>query len=254
MNDATLLTVLHESAQAVRGALDKLDNWGSAGTRAGQYQCDLAADEAAIDVLVKAGLGVLSEESGGTHMDREIVVVLDPVDGSTNASLGISWFATSLCALDAYGLLAAVVVNQASGIRYEASRGGGARRDGVPIAPSGVTVLSDAIIGLSGYPPAHLGWRQFRALGAAALDLCLVADGTLDGFADCSPDSLGPWDYMGGLLICNEAGASLREARGRDLVVRNHRDRRMPLAGASVALIDELGVAWARAFGDPPTG
>ncbi|MHB1784771.1 MAG: inositol monophosphatase family protein [Acidimicrobiales bacterium] len=254
MNDAALLTVLHESAQAVRGALDKLDNWGPAGTRAGQYLCDLAADEAAVKVLVKAGLGVLSEESGGTHLDREVVVVLDPVDGSTNASLGIAWFATSLCALDAGGPRAAVVVNQASGIRYEASAGGGARRDGAPIAPSGATTLSDAIIGLSGYPPAHLGWRQFRALGAAALDLCLVADGTLDGFADCSPDSLGPWDYMGGLLICHEAGARMGEARGRDLVVRNHGDRRTPLAGASLALLDELGVAWATAFGNSATG
>ena len=63
------------------------------------------------------------------------------------------------------------------GTRYEAERGGGAppRRRADP--PSSVHRLADAIVGLYGLPAAHLGWAQFRALGAAALDLCAVADG-----------------------------------------------------------------------------
>ena len=255
MDDSGLLALLHEAARAVRASLDKLDDWGLAGTRAGQYTCDLVADQAVLDVLLTRDLGVLSEESGGSYLDRDVVVIVDPVDGSTNASLGIPWYATSLCALDAEGPLAAVVVHQANGICYEAVRGGGARCDGKAIAPSEARSLSDAIIGLSGYPPMHLGWRQFRALGAAALDLCLVADGTLDGYADCSPDSLGPWDYMGAFLICQEAGVQIGDAQRRDLVVKGHTDRRTPLAAASPALFDELSCSWAAAFvdRDPPS-
>ena len=149
----------------------------------------------------------MSEESGPYRMDRAVVVVVDPVDGSTNAARGIPWYATSLCATDAKGPRAAVVVNQASGVRFEALRHGGARRDGEPITPSTCETLGDAIIGFSGYPPRYLGWSQYRGLGAAALDLCAVAEGALDAYAVVGGSQLGSWDYLGGLLICTEAGA-----------------------------------------------
>src|SRR3546814_13112916 len=89
MRDELLLEVLHDTATAVRVALDALDDWGSARTRPGQYLSDLAADEAALAVLAKAGLGVMSEESGVHDVERDLVVVIDPVDGSTNASRGL---------------------------------------------------------------------------------------------------------------------------------------------------------------------
>ena len=246
MDDAALLEVLATAAAAVGDALGRLENWGLAGTRPWQYHSDLAADAAALEVLHGAGLGVLSEESGVTGRDREIVVVLDPVDGSTNASRGVPWFATSLCAVDADGARAAVVVNQASGTRFDAVRGGGARRDGRPIAPSGAEDLRTSIVGLSGFPPQHLGWRQFRALGAAALDLCAVACGTLDGYVDCSRDAHGPWDYLGGVLVCREAGAVVADAAGRDLVVRDVAARRTPIAAATPALFEQLRAQRAR--------
>jgi fructose-1,6-bisphosphatase/inositol monophosphatase family enzyme len=179
MDDSGLLAVLHDAATAVADALGTLSDWGPAGTRAGQYRSDLAADEAALAVLHGAGLGVLSEESGLTDGDAEVVVVLDPVDGSTNAARGIPWYATSLCAVDDRGPRAAVVVNQASGVRFEATRGGGARRDGQPIAPTACDSLGRAIVGFSGYPRSYFGWNQYRGLGAAALDLCAVAEGVL---------------------------------------------------------------------------
>jgi fructose-1,6-bisphosphatase/inositol monophosphatase family enzyme len=240
MEDESLLAVLHDAASAVAEALAGLADWGLAGTKRGQYRSDLAADTAALAVLDKAGLGVMSEESGLHGGDREIVVALDPVDGSTNAARGIPWYATSLCAVDGDGLRAAVVVNQASGVRFEATRGGGARRDGGPVRPSGCTVLREAIIGFSGYPPTYLGWSQYRALGAAALDLCAVADGTLDGYAVVGGSSLGSWDYLGGMLICLEAGAAIGESRDRELITLSHTDRRTPVAAATPALLVEL--------------
>src|SRR3954451_2949423 len=95
MDDDALMLVLREAAEAVRNALNdlgELGSWGLAGTRPGQYQSDLAADPAALRVLVTAGCGVLSEETGLHHPDRDLIVIVDPVDGSTNASRGIPWF------------------------------------------------------------------------------------------------------------------------------------------------------------------
>ena len=236
-----VLLVLEEVAVAIRTVLDDLTDWGPAGTaKAGQYFSDLAADEVALAILAAAGFGVLSEESGLHHEDRQILVVLDPVDGSTNASRGIPWFATSLCALDDVGPLAALVVNQATGTAYSAIRGQGALRDGRPIRAASTAELSHAVVGVAGYPAHHLGWRQYRALGAAALDLCAVAEGALDAYVDCSRDAHGPWDYLGGLLVCHEAGAVVVDAAGRDLVARRHGDRRTPCGAGTQPLLQQL--------------
>ena len=245
MDASTVLAVLHDAASAVRVALDGLDDWGLApgGAHGGQYLSDQAADAAALDVLRSAGFGVLSEESGVADGAGSVLVVVDPVDGSTNASRGVPWFATSLCALDDEGALAAVVVNQATGVRFEAVRGGGARSDGVPITPSSATSLDDAIVALSGYPARHLGWRQFRAFGAVALDLCAVAAGVVDAYIDCSVDAHGPWDYLAGMLVCQEAGAVVADRHGRPLVCRLHADRRTPVAAATPALFDDVTAA-----------
>ena len=239
MTDEALLAVLHEAAGAAVAATSGSGDFALVDPSRGQHAVDVAADAAAVAVLVGAGLGVLSEESGRHHPDREVTAVLDPLDGSSNAAHGLPWFATSICAVDGDGPLAAVVVNQVSGERYEALRGGGARRDGEPIRPSGAERLADAMVGLSGMPPAWLGWRQYRALGAVALDLCAVAEGRLDGYLDCSPSAHGPWDYLGGMLICQEAGAAIADAAGRDLVVLDHGARRTPVAGAGPALLEE---------------
>jgi len=236
-----MLDVLRGAAAAVRAALDVLDDWGLAGTRPGQYRSDLAADAAAVAVLDKAGFGVLSEETGLHHPDRAVVVVLDPVDGSTNASRRLPWYASSLCAVDGDGARAAFVVNQATGETFEAVRGDGARTDGdVSLRASATTTLGSAIVGLSGWPPRHGGWKQMRALGAAALDICAVAAGRLDAYVDFSWNAHGPWDYLAGMLICQEAGASVVDAFGRDLVCLEHDCRRTPVAAATAELLGEL--------------
>ena len=239
MDDQALLQVLHEAADAVHEALGGLDDWGPT-ERPTQYRSDVVADAAALEVLEPSGVAVLSEESGVHHPEREVLVALDPVDGSTNASRRLPWYATSLCALDGDGPRAAVVVNQATGTRYEAVVGDGARCDGRPIQPSACADLGDALVGLASHCPSRLGWRQYRALGAAALDLCAVASGALDGYVDCGADQHAPWDYLGALLVCQEAGAVMADAAGRDLVVRGHEDRRTPLAAATPALMAQL--------------
>jgi len=246
--DATVIDLVGQTADAVIAALQDWRDWGPSGSKTGQYASDLVADAAVHDVLDPAGVGVLSEESGLVRPDADVVVVVDPLDGSTNASRGLSWWATSVCAVDADGPAAAVVHDLVNDHRYTAVRGGGAFRDGEPIAPSGTTRLGDAIVGISGLPPCSLGWRQFRALGAAALDLCAVADGRLDAYVDCSPDAHGVWDYAGALLICREAGVTMVDALGRDLIVLDPAARRTPVAAATVPLCDALIAARAAAF------
>ena len=134
------------------GSLGGLADWGLAGTRPGQYRTDLVADAAAVRVLAAAGLGIMSEESGLSPgaSERPLLAVLDPVDGSTNASRRIPWYATSICVLDEDGPLAALVVNQATGTRYEAVRGGGARVTASRFLPQASESLGRALIGFPG--------------------------------------------------------------------------------------------------------
>lgn len=245
-DEIRIRSALREAADAVRSTLDDLDDWGPAGTKAGQYLSDLAADEVAVRILTAAGLGVVSEESGAHHPGRSLQVVLDPVDGSTNASRRLPWFATSMCVLDGDSPWMALVVNQATGHRFEAISGRGASCNGQAIKPTTCGSMGDAVVGLTACPSIHMGWRQMRALGAAALDMCAVACGQLDAYIDCSSDAHAPWDYLGGMLVCQEAGAVVAEAGGRDLVTIAEGERRSPVAAATPALLAEACAARAR--------
>lgn len=227
-------------ADAIVDVLGGHDDVGPSGRRVGQYSFDVATDDVAVPMLLDLGVGVLSEETGLHEPDRDVIVALDPVDGSTNYSRRIPWYATSMCAVDAHGPLAALVVNLATDTEYRATRGGGAFRDGHRLASSGVTDIADAVVALNGLPATHYGWSQFRSLGAMALDLCAVADGTVDGLVDATDGGVCPWDYLGGLLLCTEAGAVASDLNGRDLVVLDHDARRSLVAGATPALHDAL--------------
>ncbi len=246
ISDVALLSLFDEIAVSIRRALDGLDDWGllaEGGAHSGQHASDVVADHAALTLLERAGLGVLSEESGLDRRSSDVVVIVDPVDGSTNASRGLPWYATSLAAVDDEGLRVALVVNQASGERFHAIRGGGAFRNGLPISPSSCPSWRKAITGLSGLPPRWLGWSQFRALGACALDMSAVACGVLDTYVDCSIDAHGIWDYAGAMLICTEAGAVVGDAFGRELLPLDHAARRTPIAACSQQVWEQAAEA-----------
>ena len=237
--DDPLLAVLNEATDAVIDALAGCDDWGPSG-RPGQYASDLVADEAGTKVLHARGLRVLSEESG-LDPGEGPVAVIDPIDGSTNAWRRLPWYATSICAVEGSVALAAVVHDHASGARFEAVRDRGSRRNGaaLPVRRGGSARLAEAVIGVNGRPPRPGGWAQFRCMGAAALDLCAVAEGRLDGYIDFSGRGLGPWDYLGAMLVCREAGVGVRDGLGRDLVTEDYEARRCPVA-APAPLLDEL--------------
>ncbi len=242
MEPGPLLDLFGEVSAAVAGALDPI---GGVERRArtdrpGQYAIDVVADAAALRLLHAHDLAVVSEESGVSgNRDAAVTVVLDPVDGSTNASRHLPYWATSLCALDADGPLAAMVVNHATGRVTTAVRGGGAFRDGVALRASTTERVEDSMVAVGTLPARVPPWKQFRAMGSCALALCDVAAGAFDGYFDAGSVH-APWDYLGGLLACTEAGAEVIDGQGRPLAVTDPDARRHLVAAGTPALLQVL--------------
>ncbi len=219
-------------------------DWGASGVRDGQYAVDLEADAVCLDVLYGAGYRVLSEESGITGppgSSSAPIVVVDPLDGSTNASRGVPWYASALCLVDDDGPAVGVVVNHATRERFVGVRGGRcrARRRADPIRATSPN-SAQAIVGVSGLPPHDFGWVQFRALGASAPDICAVACGVTDAWCDMIDDGHGVWDYLASVLILEEAGGVAAEVFGRELCVLDHAARRSPVVAATPELLDAV--------------
>ena len=246
-DDREILGFLHDVADAAADIIDELGQWSFTGHRDGQYDGDVAVDEVVVDMCEAAGFFVLSEESGAGDLiwplqDDRLVIVVDPVDGSTNASKGLPWFATSLCVVDRDGPRVALVAEQSgSETRYAAIRGAGANVDGIRMHVQPNADPSTAVVGVNALPsPAH-GWWQVRAMGAASLDICAVARGGLDAYIDF--DGLGVWDYLAAVLICQESGVLVAEAENRNLLVMDPDQRRRPIAANSEAMLHSVGKA-----------
>jgi len=153
--------------------------------------------------------------------------IIDPVDGTTNFAHGLALFSVSI-ALEIDGAMAVGVVFDPMGQElFTAERGEGARLNGMPIHVSSTPVLLDALF-CTGFPysihqkgprdrqvrvfSAFLGKsRGVRRLGSAALDLCYVAAGRLEGFWE---DHLHPWDMAAGALLVQEAGGRVTDYNG----------------------------------------
>ena len=163
---------------------------------------------------------VLGEEFSAAderHQIAEYSWVFDPVDGTTNFAHGLPIFCSSL-ALEIHGQpVAAAVYDPTRRELFTAQRGLGAWLNGKPLRVSSAETLMDALL-CTGFPytvqqkPEELIGlfghflsisRAVRRLGSAAIDLCYVATGRLDGFWE---QRLSPWDISAGALIVQEAG------------------------------------------------
>lgn len=243
-DDRDILAFLHDVADAAADTIDESGTWKFTGSREGQYSGDVAVDEVVVDMCEAAGLVVLSEESTiaaprWSGADGSLLVVIDPVDGSTNASRGLPWFATSLCVVDAEGPRVSLVAEQSgSETRYGAIRGAGANVDGNRARVASQCRPSEAVVGVNGVPPRDHPWWQVRSMGSAALDLCLVGCGALDGWVDFHGH--GVWDYLGAMLFCEEAGAMVGEADGLELFVLDPAVRRRPVVASGPEVMESL--------------
>ncbi|MGB5810212.1 MAG: inositol monophosphatase family protein [Polyangiales bacterium] len=183
---------------------------------------------------VRAGLSaafpdhrIVGEETDETGTG-DYVWYVDPIDGTTNFAHGHPFFCVSLALYHRSLGLAGVVHAPALGTTWAASRGHGASRNGQPCFVSKRASLDEALCA-TGFPydratnrdnnRAELSLflervRGVRRCGSAAIDLCLVADGTYDLYWE---QRLNAWDMCAGALIVLEAGGSLSTYEGGEV-------------------------------------
>lgn len=190
---------------------------------------DKRAEQVVFRELEKArpGWGFRMEEAGEVAGDGQHVWHIDPLDGTTNFLHGIPVFAVSI-ALERQGqLVAGVVYNPVMDELYTAERGGGAFFNDRRIRVAARRDFNDCVVA-TGIP--HLGRPDhgrglvelrevmgqvagIRRFGAAAIDLCWVASGRLDGFWEAN---LKTWDMAAGIVIVREAGGFVSDFEGGD--------------------------------------
>jgi myo-inositol-1(or 4)-monophosphatase len=194
---------------------------------------DTAAERLARRLLAqwRPGETVLGEEEGGTGSpEGGLCWVVDPIDGTVNYLYGLPWYAVSVAVQRDGQSLAAAVGQPAAGRLWSAAQGCGATCDGATLWVSEATQLELSLIGTGfSYRPERRARqaammacmlpeiRDLRRAGSAALDLCSVASGWLDGFVE---HGLHRWDWAAGALIAAESGAVVRlPQRGSDFLL-----------------------------------
>jgi fructose-1,6-bisphosphatase/inositol monophosphatase family enzyme len=195
----------------------------------------------------RPGDGLLGEEGSLVQGSSGRRWVVDPLDGTTNYLYRFPAWVVSVALEDGSspsggtgGALVGVVHDPLRGETFAARRGRGATRNGAQIVASGAQRLDGALIGTGfGYAAERRAAqaevaarvlprvRDIRRAGAAALDLCMVACGRLDGYYE---RGLNEWDWAAGSLIASEAGATVLPLPGEPF----------GLVVASPAIADEL--------------
>lgn len=232
------VSVAVEAAELARSS--RPDAIQDVGTKSSKTDVVTAAD-LAVERLVREriaalrpGEPVFGEETGasGAAAAGEVRWVVDPIDGTVNYLYGYPWYAVSLAAQVDGVSVAAAVVEPETGRRWTALRDGGAWLDGRPLRASAATRLDLSLVATgfayraerrrqqaAGVVQLLTKVRDIRRAGAASLDLCAVAAGWVDGYFE---HGLSRWDWAGGALVAQEAGAVVRlpgaaDALGEDL-------------------------------------
>ncbi|MEI8094887.1 MAG: inositol monophosphatase family protein [Spirochaetales bacterium] len=178
------------------------------------------------------GHNFLGEESGNAGRNSEWLWVVDPIDGTTNYSRGIPYFSCSIAVYHhgapVFGLVSNPVVDET----FWAVEGQGAFLNDSPIRASQVATFPEALLVTgfyydrgknidltlnaisSFYDQGIMGIRRF---GSAALDLCYLAAGRIDGYFEIG---LNAWDFAAGEYIARTAGALTSDALGQPLPLR----------------------------------
>jgi fructose-1,6-bisphosphatase/inositol monophosphatase family enzyme len=221
MDDLELLRSMADEVEAAIGDLSLKERSEEAGIGADglpAHRIDRVAEQAVFDVLEgsPAELNVCSEEHGVEEVGAPRTLIVDPVDGTRNARRGIPFYCVSL-AITSGGLdrvEAALVRNIPANQDYVAVRGEGAYCDGEPISVSAFdpeeAIRSPILVSPVGTVAAGPLEQapNVRGLGAAALEMCLVAQGSMDAFLHLT-EGLRIVDVAAGLLIVEEAGGNV---------------------------------------------
>ena len=168
--------------------------------------------------------GFITEEGLAGHDAEQMLWVVDPLDGTTNFIHQYAPYAVSIALLQGREILLGVVYEICADECFYAWKGGGAYLNGQPLHVSSQQI-GDALLCLQlpynsdAYKPVirhlidtfygHVG--SIRMCGSAAMALCHVAAGRLDG---CAEQYIGQWDFMAGSLIVTEAGGTVTDYSG----------------------------------------
>ena len=172
--------------------------------------------------------GFLGEEGDDVIGTSGVRWVVDPIDGTVNFFYGLPQYAVSVAAERDGTVVAGIVLNVATGTEYTALRHDDgrveARRDGEPVRVRDAVPLDRTLVStgfhyvaetraLQAAAAARLlpRIRDIRRLGSCALDLCGVAEGTVDAYVE---EGVNPWDHAAGALVAQGAGATVELTTG----------------------------------------
>lgn len=189
---------------------------------------DIRSEKAVIDRITHnfPNDRILAEEGGEQGDESDRMWIIDPLDGTTNFAHSFPFFCVSIGLQVEKEIVLGIVYNPYANEFFEAEKGKGAFLNKKPIRVSNNKKLRDCLVG-TGFPydvykdPAPvLGLLKrmimqvqgIRRAGAAALDLCYLAAGRLDGFWE---QGLKPWDTAAGSIIVQEAGGVITDYSGR---------------------------------------
>ena len=168
--------------------------------------------------------GFITEEGLAGHGAEQLLWVVDPLDGTTNFIHQYAPYAVSIALLEGKEILIGVVYEICADECFYAWKGGGAYVDGKPLHVSSQRI-QDALLCLQ-LPYNSDAYKStikrlidafygnvgsIRMCGSAAMALCYVAAGRLDGYAE---QYIGQWDFMAGSLIVMEAGGTVTDYSG----------------------------------------
>ncbi|AEA47216.1 inositol monophosphatase family protein [Archaeoglobus veneficus] len=226
MRSSEALEISRHVAEEVRKAVLPIAGSKEAGIEVGMgkdgtptKRIDRIAEDAALAVLKDYDVRVITEESGVVG-DGEVIVALDPVDGTFNAAKGVPIYSVALCFSRGEKIedtFFGYVINLATGVEYWADEK--AYKDGEPITVSDSDSLRCNAIMY--YPRREYGFKRIRIFGSAALEICFVADGSFDCFIDIRKGAgkglLRVYDVAASLFIAKKAGAIVTDDRGNDI-------------------------------------
>lgn len=217
----------------------------------GDFDVVTEADRASESLIVERlrakfpSHSIVAEEGSGVDGTSEYTWYVDPLDGTTNFAHGFPIFAVTLALERAGEMVAGVVYDPVRDEFFSAEKGAGAWLNNRRIHVSRVDRLAESLLA-TGFPSqrrhadinvyfyhqAAMLAHGVRRAGSAALDLCYVAAGRLDGFWEFR---LNPWDIAAGLLLIAEAGGRYSDMHGAP-----HQLRGPELAASNGLIHDEM--------------
>jgi myo-inositol-1(or 4)-monophosphatase len=213
---------------------------------------DLLVEEQILAALAPFRVNVLSEEAGLVDRGSALTVVLDPVDGSANAAAGVPLSCLSAAlAVDGVFEQAATCWLDTGQTWYAATGRGAFDPAGRPLRTSGRRTLTGSALSLlrphPGTPAEHAWWqvarraKRVRVLSCSTLDIALVAQGSVDAFADSGTDTHRLVDLAAAAVFAAAGAGHLRDVHGRAIELDTDLTRRWSgVYAATAELADEL--------------